>query len=88
MVKTAESAKLYTFSEILVLLQRMIDSFRTWNLIKLILEKLVCFFVFSVISAVLLINSGLEYCLNLYLLNAMRVSILLRILLLLLLLLE
>ena len=59
----------------------MIDSFGTWNLIKLILEKLVCFFVFSVISAVLLINSGLEYCLSLYLLNAMKVSIWLRILL-------
>ena len=67
----------------------MIDSFGTWNLIKLILEKLVCFFVFSMISAVLLIvNSGLEYCLDFYLLNAMKVSILLRMLLLLFLLLE
>lgn len=62
----------------------MIDTFGTWNLIKLILEKLVCFFVFSMISAVLLIvNSGLEYCLDFYLVNAMTVSILLRILLLL-----
>ena len=62
----------------------MIDSFRTWNLIKLILEKLVCFFVFSMISAVLLIvNSGLEYCLDFYLVNAVTVSILLRTLLLL-----
>lgn len=83
MGKAAQSAKLYTFSKILVLLKCMIDNFGTLNLIKLILDKFFCFFVFSMISvALLIVNSEFKYYLCFHMLNAMEVSILLKIFLL------